>query len=100
MVKASQGLRHKTRTLLKKDVRERGGVPPLSILMIDYKVGDKVSVVPNPAIHSGMPHRRFFGKIGTIVGRCGRAYTVELFLGGKKKLLYVMPEHLRPHKQS
>lgn len=100
MVKASQGFRHKTRTLLRKDVRERGAVPPLSMLMLDYKVGDKVSIIPNPAIHSGMPHRRYFGKVATVVGRCGRAYIVEAFLGDKRKLLYVMPEHLRPHKQS
>ncbi|MEM2376808.1 MAG: 50S ribosomal protein L21e, partial [Sulfolobales archaeon] len=60
MVKPSQGLRHKTRTLLRKSVRERGAIPPLSMLMIDYKAGDKVSIIPNPSIHSGMPHRRYF----------------------------------------
>ncbi len=99
MVKPSQGFRHKTRKLLRKDVRKRGAVPPLSMLMLDYKVGDKVSIVPNPAIYEGMPHRRYFGKIATVTGRRGRAYVVEMLLGSKKKLLYVMPEHLRPHKQ-
>ncbi len=100
MVKASQGLRRKTRNILKKSVRERGSVPPLSMLMIEYSVGGKVCIVPNPAIHFGMPHRRYYGKVGTVVGRRGRAYAVEVFLGDKRKLLYVMPEHLRPHKPS
>ncbi len=99
MVKASQGLRHRTRSLLRKEVRERGAVPPLSSLMIEYKVGDRVCIVPNPAIHSGLPHRRYYGKIGTIVGMRGRAYIVEVFLGNKRKELFIMPEHLRPHTQ-
>lgn len=98
MVKPSQGLRHKTRKMLKKDIRERGAIPSLSMLMIDYKVGDKVSIVPNPAIHEGMPHRRYFGRVATVIDKRGRAYVVEVPLGSKKKLLYVMPEHLRPHK--
>ncbi len=100
MVKASQGLRRGTRSVLSKDVRERGAVPSLSLLMIEYNVGDKVCIVPNPAIHGGMPHRRYFGKVATVIGRRGRAYEVEVFLGSKKKVLYVLPEHLRPWKQS
>ncbi|MEL9997749.1 MAG: 50S ribosomal protein L21e, partial [Sulfolobales archaeon] len=55
---------------------------------------------PNPAIHGGMPHRRYFGKVATVIGRRGRAYEVEVFLGNKRKVLYVLPEHLRPWKQS
>lgn len=99
MVKASQGLRRRTRSLLRKDVRERGAIPPLSYLMVEYRVGDKVCIVPNPAIHSGLPHRRYYGKVGTVVGMRGRAYIVEVFLGDKKKTLFIPPEHLRPHKQ-
>ncbi|MEM1619951.1 MAG: 50S ribosomal protein L21e [Fervidicoccaceae archaeon] len=96
MVKPSKGTRHRTRKLLRKSVRERGGVPPLSLLMIEYKVGDKVALIANPAIHAGMPHRRYHGLTGTVVGRRGRAYEVKVELGGKKKILFVRPEHLRP----
>ncbi len=96
MVKASQGYRHRTRKVFRKRIRERGAIPPLSLLLIDYKIGDKVYIVPNPAIHEALPHRRYVGKVGTIIGKRGRAYIVEVYLGNKRKELIVVPEHLRP----
>lgn len=100
MVKASQGLRHRTRKLFRKSIRERGAIPRLSLLMIEYKVGDKVHIVPNPAVHEALPHRRFVGKTGTVIGRRGRAYLVEVFSGNKMKVLITVPEHLRPAQSS
>ncbi len=96
MVKASQGPRHRTRKLLRKHVREKGAVPPLSLVMQEYSVGDKVYIKPNPAIHDTLPHRRYIGKVGKVIGRRGRAYIVEVFLGNKRKELILYPEHLRP----
>ena len=96
MVKAPRGFRHRTRKVLRKHVRERGAVPPLSLVLHEYRPGDKVHIVINPAIHSGMPHRRYHGKTGTVVGRRGKAYIVHLRVGGKVKELIVRPEHLRP----
>lgn len=99
MVKAPKGLRHRTRKLMSKSVRERGAVPPLSLLMYDYRVGDSVHIVINPSVFHGMPHRRFHGKTGRIVGVRGRSYIVEVYLGDKKKTLFVRPEHLRPTRE-
>ncbi len=99
MVKAPRGFRHRTRKLLRKRVRERGAVPPLSLILHEYKPGDKVHIKINPSVHSGMPHRRYHGKTGTVVGKRGKAYLVEVYLGDKKKLLIVRPEHLRPAGQ-
>ncbi len=99
MVKAPRGYRHRTRKVFRKHVREKGAVPPLSLLMIDYKPGDKVYIKVNPAIHHGMPHRRYHGKTGVIVGKRGKAYIVKVNLGEKEKTLFVRPEHLRPAKQ-
>ncbi|MCX8184225.1 MAG: 50S ribosomal protein L21e [Sulfolobales archaeon] len=96
MVKASRGLRHRTRKLLRKNVRERGAIPPLSLVMQKYSIGDKVHIVPNPAIHEALPHRRYVGKTGTIVGERGRAYLVEIAIGSKRKIIITVPEHLRP----
>lgn len=96
MVKAPKGFRHRTRRLLKKGVRERGAVPPLSLLMIDYKPGDRVNIVINSAVHKGMPHRRYHGKTGEVLGKRGKSYVVRVFLGDKEKVLFVRPEHLRP----
>ena len=96
MVKAPKGFRHRTRKLLKKHIRERGAIPPLSLLMHEYKPGDKVYIVINPSIMKGMPHRRYHGKVGTVVGKRGKAYIIQLRVGSKVKTLFVRPEHLRP----
>ncbi len=98
MVKAPKGYRHRTRKVFRKHIREKGAVPPLSLLMINYKPGDKVHIVVNPAVHHGMPHRRYHGKTGTIIGRRGKAYIVKVTLGDKEKTLFIRPEHLRPVK--
>lgn len=100
MVKASRGLRHRTRKLFRKSVRERGAIPRLSLVMREYNIGDKVHIVLNPAVHEALPHRRYVGKTGTIVGRRGRAYLVEVLVGGKKKVVITVPEHLRPAQES
>ena len=99
MVKASQGPRHRTRKVLRKRIRERGSVPPLSLIMHKYDVGDKVYVKPNPAIHNTLPHRRYVGKVGAVIGMRGRAYIVRIRLGRKEKKLIIYPEHLRPAPQ-
>ena len=96
MVKAPQGLRHRTRKVFSKSVRERGAVPPLSRILINYMSGDRVYIVADPAIHKAMPHRRYHGKVGTVVGKRGRAYIVQLKVGSKIKTLFLLPEHLRP----
>jgi large subunit ribosomal protein L21e len=96
VVKAPKGYRHRTRKILRKRVRERGGVPSLSYLLIDYRDGDRVHIVIDPAIQKSMPHRRYHGRTGIIVGKRGKSYEVKVHLGDKEKTLYVRPEHLRP----
>jgi len=95
MVRAPRGLRHRTRRLLKKNIRERGSIPPLSLMLVEYKEGDVVHIKINPSIHSGMPHRRYHGRSGVVVGKRGKAYIVKVKAGDKEKVLFVRPEHLR-----
>lgn len=95
MVKHSHGYRSRTRKLLKKKPRERG-LFPLSRVMYPYKVGEKVTIIIDPSVHKGMPHRRYHGKVGVVLERRSRAYVVEVYLGRKKKTLIVRPEHMRP----
>ena len=96
MVKHSKGYRSRTRKLLRKSPRERGAVPSLSRLMIDYKEGQYVVIKINPSVHKGMPHRRYHGKVAKVIGKRGRAYVVSLTVGSKQKTLIVRPEHLVP----
>lgn len=89
------GPRKKTRYLLKKDLRARG-IPPVSRLIQQFEVGEKVHVILEPSIHKGMPHRRFHGKTGTIVGHRGRAWVLEVRDGDTIKTVIARPQHLRP----
>lgn len=81
-------------------MRERGGVPRLSVLLREYAVGEKVAIVINPSFHSGMPHRRYHGRTATIVGKRGECYIVKVNLGDKEKTLIVAPYHLKPLESS
>ncbi len=96
MVKPPRGYRHRTRKVLRKHVREKGAIPKLSVLLYPYQVGDKVAIKIDPSFHRAMPHRRYHGLTGTIIGKRGEAYIVEVYLGRKRKILFVTPEHLRP----
>lgn len=90
----THGLRYKSRRILKKGPRERG-MPGLSRLMHEYNVGDKVVIHIDPTFISTAPHRRYHGKVGTIVGKQGRAYLIEVFVGGKRKILVTTKDHIR-----
>jgi len=96
-MKKSKGLRSKTRALLKKEPRERGKTG-LSKLLWEYKSGDKVLVKVDSGVHKGMPHRRYLGKIGTVIDRRGGSYLIGVKQGEAVKEIIVRPEHLIPHK--
>jgi len=92
----SKGPRRKSRSILTKRVRERGKLG-LSRLLARYEVGEKVVIDIDSGIHKGMPHKRYQGKVGTIIERRGRAYVVEIPQRKTVKLIISTPEHLRRH---
>lgn len=94
MVKRSKGTRSKTRHVLRKRPREKG-LPPVTRVLQTFEEGEKASIIIDPGVHKGQPHRRFYGLTGTVVGKQGRAYLVEVKTGNMKKTLIVGPEHLR-----
>lgn len=93
MVKASRGLRRKTRNILRKSPRTKG-MTPITHEFREFDVGEKVSVVIDPGVHYGMPHMRFQGKTGVVSGKQGRAFVVQLKDGDKPKTVIARPEHL------
>ena len=93
MVKRSKGYRSKTRALFRKDHRKRGKIS-IGKLLQAYSAGDKVCIKTDPSIHKGMPHRRFYGKIGVVAGKRGRSYAVNVSAGGRPAMILVRPEHL------
>jgi len=76
-------------------VRDRG-LGSIEKYLVEYEINNKVDVITDPSQHRrGMPHRRYHGKTGTIVGIRGRCYEVEVKLGNSKKVLIIGREHIR-----
>ena len=97
-MRKSKGYRSKTRRLLRKKPRERGKLQ-LSKLLHEYQPGNSVTIKIDPSVQKGMPHRRYHGRVGTIVGKRGRSYVVSVTQGEAVKEIIVRPEHLEPYKR-
>jgi large subunit ribosomal protein L21e len=94
-MKHSVGFRNRTRSLLRKKKRERG-LSPINRILRDYAEGEKVVIILDPSTVKGMPHRRFHGKTGTVISKRGRAYVVNVHMGGYEKVVIARPEHISP----
>lgn len=94
MVKASKGIMEKTRQKFRRGPRARG-LSPITRSFQTYALGDRVVIVIDSSVQKGWPHHRFHGMTGTVVGVRGRAYLVDVRMGGKEKQAIVLPEHLR-----
>ena len=94
MVKAKhKGPRAKARHMSKKSKREKG-MPSVNKMLQEFADGEKVHVSINPSVHSAMPHRRFVGKTGVVVGRRGSCFIVEVKDMSALKRIIVHPAHL------
>jgi len=90
-----KGYRNKSRKRHRKNVRDRG-LGSIEKYLIDYQIGDKVDIITDPSQHRrGLPHRRYHGRTGTIIGQRGRCYEIKVKLGNSTKLLITGREHLR-----
>ncbi len=85
--------RRKTRTKLRLRSRERY---PVTRSVQEFKPGESVHIRIDPSIHKGLPHPRFEGRTGRVLGQRGRAFLVEVRDGRKLKTLIARPEHLSP----
>jgi large subunit ribosomal protein L21e len=97
MVKRSKGIMVSTRQTLRKKPRDRG-MPPITTFLKEFQVGDKANIVIEPSSQKGVPHRRYHGKVGTIVDKRGDAYVVRVKMDRTSKDLIIRPEHLKPIK--
>ena len=90
-MKGSNGYRRGTRNLRVK-LRNRGKTKIRNCLQ-GISEGEKVAIKINASFHK-IPHPRFHGRIGSVVGKQGRAYYVKIKEGAKEKRILVTPEHL------
>jgi len=98
MGRKAKGYHRKTRSILRRNPREKGKTG-LSKILYEYKPGEKVVVKIDSSVHKGMPHRRYHGKIGVIVNKRGRSYIVNVAQGKAIKEIIVSPEHIAPHAE-
>ena len=91
---SSNGPLKGTRNKLKNKPRESGSSPPQPQIE-EYEDGEKVHLRIDPSVPEGRFHPRFNGLTGTVQGKQGRAFKVEVTDGGKDKTLIVRPAHLR-----
>ncbi len=91
----NKGYRNKSRKIYRISPRKRGQ-NSIDKYLLDYEKGDKVNIIGDPSQHKrGLPHRRFYGKTGQIIGVRGRCFEVEVKLGNSKKILIIGKEHLK-----
>ena len=93
MAQRTGGLRRKTRSKFKKNVRMKGKISIRNYLQ-KFNVHDKVALVMEPSIHNGIFHQRFQGDIGTVVEKQGVCYKIKIIDGKMEKFFIVHPVHL------
>jgi large subunit ribosomal protein L21e len=91
------GLRRKKVSRFTKP-RTRKGKVSLRHYLSEFKDGDRVSLTVEPAVHGGMYAPRFIGKSGTVIGKSGNCYVVQIEDMKKTKTLIVHPVHMRKLK--
>jgi large subunit ribosomal protein L21e len=93
----SKGLRHKTRDKLSIHPRMRGKVP-VTWWLKEFKPGEKVVIKIVPNVHRAMPHPKFHGLVGEVIGKRGDCYLVKVYDKNKEKIVISHPVHLWPLK--
>jgi large subunit ribosomal protein L21e len=94
MTKRIGGFRRKTKHKLSKSTREKGKLS-LRTYFQAFKTGDKVYLVGESSVHEGMYFPRFYGRAGTVVGKQGKCYYVEIKDMNMTKKVLVHPIHLK-----
>ena len=91
-MKRSRGKMSKRSRLLRKRVSK----PKLGItkLVKTFNEGDKVHISIKSGHFEGMPHPKYRGKLGIVVGARGKSYVVEIMDYAKKKQLILPAVHL------
>jgi len=92
MVKRSVGKLSKRSRLLGRNARRRQATAVDIVKVIS--IGARVQIVPYSKFED-FPHPKYSGRVGSVVGKRGRACIVEILDGGKKKQLITSPVHLK-----
>jgi len=91
------GKRRKTRRTFTKSSRNKGKVSITNYLQ-SFEEGEKVVLGFEPAVHKGMYHPRFKGKVGVVQDKRGECYIIKIKDGQKPKQVTVHPVHLKKNE--
>ncbi|MFC3476850.1 50S ribosomal protein L21e [Halobacterium litoreum] len=95
---SSNGPLNSTREKLSNKPRERGTSPPQRAVT-EFEEGQKVHLKIDPSVNDGRFHARFSGHTGTVVGKQGAAFKVQVNDGGKDKIVIANAAHLRAQEE-
>jgi large subunit ribosomal protein L21e len=95
----SNGPLSKTKGKLKNDPREAGTSPPQRAIA-EFGAGDTVHLSLDPSIEDGRFHPRFNGQTGTVQGKQGAAYKVEITDDGVSKTIVAKAAHLTAQSEA
>ena len=98
-MRGSKGYYAGTRSLLRKPTRQKGK-PKISKILHEYQPGTQVIIRMDSSVQKSMPHKRFHGKIGTVVEKRGRGYVLSVPQGNSVKEIIVRSEHIEPYMES
>ena len=79
--------------LNRKESKSRGKTQ-FSKYFQEFKDGDKVAILREHSLNPAFP-KRIQGLVGTVSGKRGRAYIINLKEGGLMKMHIVMPANLK-----
>lgn len=96
-MRGSKGYYTGARRLLTKKPRDKGK-PKLGKLLVEYTVGSRVIIKMDSSVQKSLPHKRFHGKVGTVIEKRGRGYVVSVTKGDAVKTIIVRSEHLEPYQ--
>ena len=92
MVKRSRGFRSRTRKKLKQIAGYR---PPITKFLQEFDIGQKVVIDIEASSQKGVPHPRYEGRVGEIIGKRGKSFIIKIEDGGTVKKIIARPEHLK-----
>lgn len=98
-MRGSKGYFTGARRLLKKAPREKGK-PKIGKLLKEYDPGTQVIIKMDSSVQKSLPHKRFHGKIGTVLEKRGRGYVVSVADGAAVKQIIVRSEHIEEYRGS
>jgi large subunit ribosomal protein L21e len=88
MVRKSYGKKRRTRHKLKLEKRIA-----ITRFLQEFGIGDRVHV--DISTNKNIPHPKFQGLTGKVVGKRGASYIVMVKDGNATKRIFIKPEHLK-----